>query len=58
MYITNGIVSSKIYFNFAIVNFLFLDGDVSRFPSYAIYVSQLVLFSRVCLNNSDFNKGK
>ena len=37
--ITNGIVSSKIYekrddFNFEIVNFPFLDGDVPRSPSY------------------------
>ena len=36
--ITNGIVSSKIYdkwddFNFEIVNFQFLDGDVPRSPS-------------------------
>ena len=37
--ITNGIVSSKIYdkwddFNFEIVNFQFLDGDVPRSTSY------------------------
>ena len=37
--ITNGIVSTKIYdkwddFNFEIVNFPFLDGDVPRSPSY------------------------
>ena len=47
--ITNGIVSSKIYdkrddFNFEIVNFLFLDGDVPRSPSYGVYISQLILF--------------
>ena len=41
--ITNGIVSSKIYdkwddFNFEIVNFPFLDGDVPRSPSYGIYI--------------------
>ena len=41
MSITNGIVSSKIYdkrddFNFEIVNFPFLDGDVPRSPSYPI----------------------
>ena len=40
--ITNGIVSSKIYdkrddFNFEIVNFPFLDGDVPRSPSYGVY---------------------
>ena len=41
--ITNVIVSSKIYdkrdvFNFEIVNFPFLDGDVSRSPSYGVYI--------------------
>ena len=38
--ISNEIVSSKIYdkrddFNFEIVNFSFLDGDVPRSPSYS-----------------------
>ena len=42
--ITIGIVSSKIYdkrgdFNFEIVNFPFLDGDVPRSPSYGVYIS-------------------
>ena len=51
--ITNGIVSSKIYdkqddVNFEIVNFPFLDGDVSRSPSYGAYISQLIRFVRVC----------
>ena len=58
--ITNGIVSSKIYdkpddFNFEIVNFPFLDGDVPRFPSYGVYISQLIRFARVCSNVDDFN---
>ena len=57
---TNGIVSSKIYdkrddFNFKIVNFLFLDGDVPRSPSYGVYISQLSRFARVCSNVEDFN---
>ena len=29
-------------FNFEIVNFQFLDGDVSRSPSYCVYISQLI----------------
>ena len=47
--ITNGIVSSKIYdkrddFNFEIVNFPFLDGDVPRSLSYVyIFISLFVL---------------
>ena len=54
--ITNGIVSSKIYdFNFEIVNFPFLDGDVPRSPSYGVYISQLIRFAKVCSNVDDFN---
>ena len=58
--ITNCIVSSKIYykrddFNFEIVNFPFLDGDVPRFPSYGVYIPQLIRFPRVCSNVEDFN---
>ena len=58
--ITNGIVSSKIYdkrydFNFEIVNFSFLDGDVPRPPSYGIYIFQLIPFARVCSNVHEFN---
>ena len=60
MSITNGIVSSKIYdkrddFNFEIVNFPFLDGDVPRSPSYVVYISQLIRFARVCSHADDFN---
>ena len=60
MSITKGIVSSKIYdkqddFNFEIVNFPFLDGDVPRSPSYGVYISQLIRFARVCSNVDDFN---
>ena len=58
--VTNGIISSKIYdkqddFNFEIVNFPFLDGDVPRSPSYGVYISQLIRFARVCSNVDDFN---
>ena len=58
--IRNDIVSSKIYdkqddFNFGIVNFPFLDGDVSRSPSYDVFISQLIRFARVCPNVDDFN---
>ena len=58
--ITNGIVSTKIYdkrdeFNFEIVNFRFLDGDVPRSPSYCVYISQLIRFTRVCSHVDDFD---
>ena len=58
--ISNGFVSSKIYnkrdeFDLDIlVNFSFLDGDVPRRPSYGVYISQLIRFSRVCSHVDDF----
>ena len=60
MSITNGIVSSKIYdkrddFDFEIVNFPFLDGNVPRSPSYGLYISQLIRFTRVSSNVDDFS---
>ena len=61
--ITNDIASSKIYdkrddYNFEIVIFPFLDGDVPRSPSYGVYISQFIRFARVCSNVDDFNNRK
>ena len=58
--ISNGFVSSKIYdkrddFDFDVVKFPFLDGDVPRRPSYGMYISQLIRFARVCSHVKDFN---
>ena len=52
--------ASKIYdkrndLNFEIVNFQFLDGDVPRPPSYSVYISKLIRFSRVYSNVDDSN---
>ena len=60
LFITNGIVSTKIYdkwddFNFKIVNFPFQDGDCPRSRSYGVYTSQLIRFARVCSHVDDFN---
>ena len=59
MPITNGIVSAEIGdkqddFNFEIVNFPFLDGDVRRYPSYGVHISQLTRFARVCSHVDNF----
>ena len=56
----NDIVSTKIYdkrddFEFEIVNFPFLDGDVPRSNSYGVYISQLIRFSRASSHVGDFN---
>ena len=59
--ITNGTAYTKIYdkrddYNFDIVNFPHLDGDVPRATSYGVYISQLIRFARGCSDVSDFNK--
>ena len=58
----NGIVSSKFYdkrgdLNFQIENFLFLDGDGPRLPSYGVDILQLIHFV-TRFNVDDFNKKK
>ena len=60
MSISNGFVSSKIYnkrddLDFDIVNFPFSDGDVPRRPSYGVYISHLIRFTRVCSHVDEFN---
>ena len=58
--IHNDIVSTKVYdkrdnFNFNIVNFPFLDGDVPRRASHGVYISQFIRFARVSTHATDFN---
>ena len=58
--ISNGTFSTKIYdkrdnFDFDIVNFPFLDGDIPRRTSYGVYISQLIRFARASSNVSDFS---
>ena len=59
-YIFNGFVKTKIYdkrddFDFDIVNFPFLDGDVPRSTSCGVYIPQLIRFARVSSHVDDFN---
>ena len=58
--VVDGFVSCKTYdkrddFDFEIVNFPFLDGDVPRAASYGVYISQLIRFARVSSHVTDFN---
>ena len=58
--ISGGFVKNKIFdkrddFDFDIVNFPFLDGDVPRTTSYGVYISQLIRFTRVSSHVDDFN---
>ena len=58
--ISNDIISTKIYdkrddFDFEIVNFGFLDGDVPSSTSYGVYISQLICFARASIYVTDFN---
>ena len=54
-----GFVKTKIYdkrddFDFDIVNFPFLDGDVPRLTSYGVYISQLIRFAGVSSHVDNF----
>ena len=58
--ISDGFVKMKIYdkwddFDFDIVNFPFLDGDVPRSTSFGVYISQLIPFARVFSYVDDFH---
>ena len=58
--ISNDIVSTKTNdkrddFDFEIVNFPLLDGDVPRSTSYGVYISQLIRFTRAASYITDFN---
>ena len=58
--ITNDIFSTNKYnkrdnFNFEIVDFPFLDGDVPRSTSYPVIISQLIRFARAYSHVADFN---
>ena len=53
-------VKTKIFdkwddFDFDIVNFPFLDGDVPRSTSYGVYISQLICFARVSSHVDNVN---
>ena len=57
--ISDGFVKTKIFgkrdnFDFDIVNFPFLDGDVSCSTCYGVYISQLIRFARVSSHVDDF----
>ena len=58
--ISDGFVKTTIFdkradFDFDIVNFPFLNGDVPRSTSYGVYISQLIRFARVSSHVDDFN---
>ena len=56
--VSDGFVLSEIYykhddFDFEIVIFPFLDGDVPRTTSYGVYISKLIRFARVSSHLTD-----
>ena len=59
-HLSDGFDKTKLYvkrddFDFNIVNFPFLDGDVPRSTSYGVYISQLIRFARVSSHVDDFH---
>ena len=58
--ISTDIISTKIYdkhddFDFEIVNFPFLHGNVPRSTSYGVYISQRIRFATASIYITDFN---
>ena len=58
--VSNDIVPTKMNdkredFDFEIVDFPFLDGDVPRSTSYGVYISQLIRFARASCHVADSN---
>ena len=58
--ITNNRMITSIYdkrddFNFQIVNYPNLSGNIPCSPSYGVYISQLIRFARCCSNVEDFH---
>ena len=56
----SNVVSTKIYdkrndFDFKIVNFPFLDGDVPCSTAYGVFISQLIRFAGASSHVADFN---
>ena len=49
------LVAKRDDFDFDIVNFPFLDGDVPLHPLNGVYISQLIRFARVCSHVNDLN---
>ena len=58
--VSDGFIKTKIYhkwddFDFNVVNFPFIDGDIPLSTSYGVYISQLIRFARVSSYVDDFN---
>ena len=55
MNFSTNIYNKRDDFDFEIVSFPFLDGDVPRSTSYGVYISQLICFARASSYVTDFN---
>ena len=56
--IHTSVYDKRDYFGFPILNFPWLSGDVPRLPSYGIYISQFVRFTKCCTSIFDFHSKK
>ena len=54
----NNVYFDNMVFDFEIVNFPFLDGDVPRSTSYGVYIFQHIRFVRASSYVTDFNTSK
>ena len=59
--IKNGFLSSSVYdkrdvFNFPVVNFPFLCGNIPNRSSYGVFIGELVRYARACTFSDDFKE--
>ena len=55
IFVSSKYMKKRDDFDFDIVNFPFLDGDIPRSTSYGVFISQLIRFARVSSHVVDFN---
>ena len=54
LYLKTNIYDKCGDFTFAIVNYPFIRSDMPASPAYGVYISQLIRYSRACVQYNDF----
>ena len=55
VFLFSSIYDKRDVFNFSVVNFPFLSGNIPNRSSYGVFISQLVRYARGCIYIEDFN---
>jgi hypothetical protein len=54
--LTTTLYDKRDDFDFAIVEFPFLCGNIPLSPAYGVYISQFIRYARACFAYEDFSK--